>query len=203
MKNTRKIQVRTIENKEKLITSADDLFMVKGFYNTTSKEIAKHAGVSTGVFYNYFDNKTDIFIEIYKTTCSYSYKYLENLISDLSLENVDYKSFFIKYIRNGIKAACKNRYLYDDLESLKKESCEVYNIYHYNNDKMILLLQDFIKNLYHVDKDINYNIKCQIILNTLQSNANTIVKIKDDKQKDEYINNLIDMLYKFIFDNMD
>ena len=203
MKNIRKIQVRTIENKEKLVTSADDLFMIKGFYNTTSKEIAKHAGVSTGVFYNYFDNKTDIFIEIYKNTCSYSYNYLENLISSLSIENVDYKPLFINYIRNGIKASCKNRHLYDDLESLKKESCEVYNIYNYNNDKMILLLQDFIKSLYHGEKNINWNIKCQIILNTVQSNANAIVTIKDNKQRNEYINNLIDMLYKFIFDNRD
>lgn len=197
----RKIQVRTIENKQKLLIAADELFMIKGFYNTTSKEIAKYAEVSTGVFYNYFNNKTDIFLEIFRTTCSHSYNYLETLINELSIDNVDYKGLFINYIRNGIKASCKNSHLYDDLESLKKESPVVYQIYQYNNEKMILLLKGFLKSLCHEDNKINWDIKCQIILNTVQSNATAIVTIKDIKQRNEYIDNLIYMLYKFIFDN--
>ena len=56
-------QKRSIEKKNKIIKAGFDLFCEKGYYNTNTAEIAKAAGVSTGIVYNYFKNKKDILIE--------------------------------------------------------------------------------------------------------------------------------------------
>lgn len=56
-------QKRSIEKKKKIIKAGFDLFCEKGYYNTNTAEIAKAAGVSTGIVYNYFKNKKDILIE--------------------------------------------------------------------------------------------------------------------------------------------
>lgn len=57
------IQKRSIEKKQKIIQAGFELICKKGYYNTNTAEIAKAAGVSTGIVYNYFKDKHDILIE--------------------------------------------------------------------------------------------------------------------------------------------
>ncbi len=59
-------QQRSIEKKRKIVEAGFKLFCDKGYYNTNTAEIAKEAGVSTGIVYNYFKDKKDIFIEAVK-----------------------------------------------------------------------------------------------------------------------------------------
>ena len=55
-------QKRAIEKKEKIIKAGFDLICQNGYHNTNTAEIAKRAGVSTGIVYQYFKDKYDIFI---------------------------------------------------------------------------------------------------------------------------------------------
>ena len=57
------IQKRSIEKKEKIIKTGFDLICEKGYYNVSTPDIAKAAGVSTGIVYSYFKDKKDIFVE--------------------------------------------------------------------------------------------------------------------------------------------
>ena len=56
-------QKRSIEKKNKIIEAGFSLICKKGFYNTNTAEIAKEAGVSTGIVYQYFKDKRDIFMQ--------------------------------------------------------------------------------------------------------------------------------------------
>lgn len=58
------IQRRSIEKKRKIIEAGYKLFAEKGYYNTNTSEIAKEAGVSTGIVYGYFRDKRDILIDV-------------------------------------------------------------------------------------------------------------------------------------------
>ncbi len=55
-------QQRSIEKKKKIVEAGFKLFCEKGYHNTNTAEIAKEAGVSTGIVYNYFKDKKDIFL---------------------------------------------------------------------------------------------------------------------------------------------
>ena len=57
------IQKRSIEKKEKIIEAGFELICNKGYYNTNTAQIAKAAGVSTGIVYQYFNDKHDILLE--------------------------------------------------------------------------------------------------------------------------------------------
>ncbi len=57
-------QKRSIEKKNKIILAGYELFCEKGYHNTNTAEIAKRAGVSTGIVYNYFTDKKAIFIAV-------------------------------------------------------------------------------------------------------------------------------------------
>ena len=54
------VQPRAMETREKLLKSALELYTEKGYHTTTVDEIAKNAGLSTGVAYRYFKNKKDL-----------------------------------------------------------------------------------------------------------------------------------------------
>ena len=56
------VQRRSIERKQKILSSGFKLFCEHGYYKTNTIEIAKHAGVSTGAVYSYFKDKREIYI---------------------------------------------------------------------------------------------------------------------------------------------
>ncbi len=65
MKKTRLPQQRrSIDKKKKIIDAAYEVFCAKGFYKTTTIEIARRAGVSIGCLYSYFADKNDLFTVI-------------------------------------------------------------------------------------------------------------------------------------------
>ena len=55
-------QTRSIETKDKIIEAGFELICTDGFYNTNTSKIAKKAGVSTGIIYQYFKDKKDILL---------------------------------------------------------------------------------------------------------------------------------------------
>ena len=57
------IQKRSIEKKRRIIEAGFKLFCENGYHKTNTVEIAKEAGVSTGIVYNYFKDKKAILLE--------------------------------------------------------------------------------------------------------------------------------------------
>lgn len=56
-------QKRAILKRNRIIESGFKLICENGYYNTNTALIAKDAGVSTGIIYQYFNDKKEIFIE--------------------------------------------------------------------------------------------------------------------------------------------
>jgi len=59
-------QKRSIDKKEKIVEAAYAVFCSKGFYKTTTVDIARAAGVSIGTLYAYFTDKDDLFMAIFE-----------------------------------------------------------------------------------------------------------------------------------------
>ncbi len=57
-------QSRAIDKKRRIIEAGYTLFARDGYYNTNTAQIAKEAGVSTGIVYGYFHDKRDILMEV-------------------------------------------------------------------------------------------------------------------------------------------
>jgi AcrR family transcriptional regulator len=58
------VQPRSIQTREKILEAALELFCEKGYFKTTTNEIARRAGVSIGSLYSYFSDKDTLFFEI-------------------------------------------------------------------------------------------------------------------------------------------
>lgn len=86
------IQSRSIEKKNKIIKAAYRLFSSVGYYDANTTDIAKKAGVSTGIVYGYFKDKhdillyvIDIYIEKVATPCI---SYFNKLSAPIDVDSV-------------------------------------------------------------------------------------------------------------------
>ena len=120
------IQKRSIETKEKIIEAGFDLICNDGYYKTNTSKIAKKAGVSTGIIYQYFKDKKDILL-------SGLDKYADDIFYPmLNISNVKFdKENFIDIIKNMI-----NKYI--------------------SNHKLSKTAHEEITAMAHSDKDVAY-----------------------------------------------
>jgi AcrR family transcriptional regulator len=60
------LQKRAEETRRRLLEAGKRLFLTQGYHATSSKKIAREAGVAIGSFYNYFDDKKALLLEIFQ-----------------------------------------------------------------------------------------------------------------------------------------
>lgn len=183
------IQKRSIEKKEKIIESGFELICEKGYYNTNTAEIAKNAGVSTGIVYQYFKDKHDILIEALK-------KYADNIfypMLNIPAKNFD-KNSLDKIIRKMIDSFVQNHKLsksaHEEIMAMAHLDKEVAFYFHKREMEMTVRIYDLLvkngfdgKNLmekahiaigiidnlcheivYHKHKRLDYNIMTNICI---------------------------------------
>ncbi len=186
------IQKRSIEKKEKIIESGFELICEKGYYNTNTAEIAKNAGVSTGIVYQYFKDKHDIFIEALK-------KYADNIfypMLNISIKEFD-KNNLAEIIKKMINSFIQNHKLsqsaHEEIMAMAHSDKDVAFYFHKREMEMTVKIYDlFVKNgfndknlmekshiciglidnlcheiVYHKHNELNYEIMTNICINTI------------------------------------
>ncbi|MBD9373024.1 TetR family transcriptional regulator [Rhizobium sp. ARZ01] len=63
----RRTKAEAEATRKQLLCAAERVFFVKGVSTATMEEVAKAAGVTRGAIYWHFANKTDLFMELYKS----------------------------------------------------------------------------------------------------------------------------------------
>lgn len=72
------------EKENKILNSALELFVEKGFHGTSTSSISKNAGVSTGILFHYFSTKKTLIIELY---LNIKERFYRNMVQNL--DNTD------------------------------------------------------------------------------------------------------------------
>ena len=110
-------QQRSIEKKRKIIEAGYELFAEKGYFNTNTAEIAKRAGVSTGIVYGYFHDKRDIMLDVLDI-------YIESVFGPIialfdNVENdLDLKTLASVILDKVVETHKKNAAIHEALHSL-------------------------------------------------------------------------------------
>lgn len=119
MKNQIRVpqQERSIEKKNKIIQAGYELFSEVGYYGTNTAEIAKRAGVSTGIVYGYFQDKRDILICVLEIYIDKVYKPLTKIMESAS-QPVNLSRLAFAVIDKTIELHEQNAKLHNTLHSL-------------------------------------------------------------------------------------
>ena len=116
-------QKRSIEKKERIIKAGYVLFAEKGYFNTNTAEIAKAAGVSTGIVYGYFHDKRDILVDALDIYVRTVFTPVLSLLDDVTALN------FSEIIPHAIEIALcahrENKAMHGTLHSLTAQDALV------------------------------------------------------------------------------
>ena len=188
-------QKRSIEKRNKILENGFNLMCENGYFNTSTPDIAKAAGVSTGIIYQYFKDKKDIFIEGVK---NYAESIMFPMIDILENENIKIdnldnviKSMINIFIQNHTISKKAHEelmamsHLDEDVSDIFKNSeikmtekivkiLENNNIYLKNAKEKIHIIVGIIDNfcheiVYHKQSSINYEVMQNEVINLIKN----------------------------------
>lgn len=194
MSNTRMpTQKRSIEKRNKIVEKGFELMCEQGYFSTNTTEIAKYANVSTGIIYQYFNDKKEIFIEGVK---NYSNNIMFPMLGILETTKIDFKNLN-NLLENMIDSFIKSHtiskkaheelmamsHLDNDVAKIFKDSelestNKIVNILNTNGirkdnlEEKIHIIIAMVDNLchdivYHKHENINYNAMKNIVINEI------------------------------------
>lgn len=190
------IQKRSIEKKEKIIKAGFELICEDGYHNTNTAEIAKKANVSTGIVYQYFNDKHDIFIAGLE-------KYADNIfypVKDFQSEQFDKKNMpttLKKMIDKYIKNHKLSKSTHEEIMAMVHIDKDVAYYYYKREMDMTKKITEFLEQNGFNTKNINE--KVHIIIGMVDNLCHEVVYHKHneldyDAMTDLVIKNIINLL---------
>ena len=193
------IQKRSIEKKEKIIKYGFDLICEKGYYNTNTAEIAKAAGVSTGIVYSYFNDKHDILLEGLKRYANGIFYPSINFINDIDITEKNLDEIIRKTISQFIKNHKLSQTAHEEIVSMTHLDKDVAKFFHEREIEMTRVIVELLeKNGFD---SINLTEKVHIIIGLIDNICHEIVyhkhtNINYDTMTDIVVDGIIHILTK-------
>lgn len=165
-------QERSIDKKNRIINAGYELFSENGYYNTNTVQIAKRAGVSTGIVYGYFRDKKDILREVTSLYMEKVTKPIINLFDSLEAP-FDTRDLVCKIVDLVISAHGENAGIHEALHSLTHTDPEISAQFIGLEDELTLKIADRLTRLNVLKEDAKE--KVHFAMDVLQSFAHEYI----------------------------
>ena len=191
-------QQRAIEKKEKIIESGFNLICENGYYNTNTAEIAKAAGVSTGIVYQYFKDKYDILIEALE-------KYGDNIFfpmlktKNIKFDKKDFEELLKKMINYYISNHKVSKVAHEEIMSMVHSDKRVAEYYYKRELEMTNSLKDILLSNGFNDKDL-YE-KVHVMMGLIDNLCHEVIYHKHNDMNYDLMTNLVIDNIKNLFKN--
>ncbi len=191
------IKKTSIAKKDRIIKKGFELMCNKGYHNVSCVDIAKYANVSTGIIYQYFNDKRDIFIE---GTKDYADKIMFPMLGIIDNKDVDKKNIrevLVKMINSYIKTHTIKKEAHEELMAMSCLDKDIANIF---NDREMLLTMKvssiLIKGGFN---DKNIEEKVHLLIGIIDNYCHEVVYHKhNDLNYDVMKEELLDIIVNFL-----
>ena len=119
-------KVNAIEKKNKIIEAGLRAFGEKGYYKTTTVEIAKLAGVSTGIVYSYFKDKKDILMHALRLYFTNVFRPMEEALKTMT-DSVDIEAEARSLIQISIQSHRENLAAHEEMIAMSHLDGDVHS----------------------------------------------------------------------------
>jgi len=133
-------QKRSIETKKQILQAGFQMITEKGYHNTDTNEIAKAAGVSTGIVYRYFPDKKAILMELIENFFGRLEK-LDYLDMDILHAN-DLHTFIENMLERFVALHRNYAAAHEEIEALRRSDADVGELYRRIEDTIIREIMD-------------------------------------------------------------
>lgn len=182
------VQKRSIEKKEKIIKAGFDLICKNGYYNTDTSKIAKEAGVSTGIIYQYFKDKRDIFISgLEKYADSIFYPMLD--LPDIKFNKKDFPKLIKSMINQYIENHKLSQVAHEEIMAMTHSDKEIAYYFYKRELEMTNNISQMLKNNGFNEKFLNE--KVHIVVGIIDNLCHEIVYHKHEELDYSVMTNIV------------
>jgi len=198
------VQKRSIETKDKILNAAWELSAEKGYFKITTHDLAQRAGVATGSFYGYFNNKKEVAIELikrfYKEASEKALYNIQRDVGDNLTENLDNGKKLVRSLIRTLKESHEiNPRIHQDAQALILLDEDVGTI---NRDEEKKIIEFLISLLQQYKKFIRVNdieAAATMLFWISTEMIHRIMNDTDDIAKERLLRELEDIIYNYLF----
>ncbi len=165
-------QKRSIDKKNRIIEAGYELFARDGYFNTNTAQIAKHAGVSTGIVYGYFRDKRDILLEVLSIYVDKAFTPIMEIFDNLSAP-LDFEKLLTRIIDETIETHRNNASIHEALHSLTSSDEAVGNKFLELEKDMTVSIVDTLRAVGYAPSDLYERV--HLAMEMIQSYAHECV----------------------------
>lgn len=139
-------QTRSIEKKKKIAQAGYKLFCEKGFHHTNTNEIAKEAGVSTGIVYHYFKDKKAILLAVMDQVIP---KFDADMIKQLHLskDRKELEDFLSDIIDKDVQLHEISKVPHEEFHAMRHSDPDVAEYMNHFNDQFLSSIAEALPSL--------------------------------------------------------
>ena len=188
-------QKRSIEKKQRIKDAALKLMSEKGYFATSSNEIAREAGVSIGTFYSYFKDKKELYAELVDDiyTAVLTPINLNELPDDLSIEETVQLYVTAVFRGHEYQTAFQR-----EISSLSKQSDEFRAIEMVHKSNILHVFSEALKACREELKPQDLETSTYIILTTVEAVIHDTLFHNGGKNKEAVIRELTAMSVNYL-----
>ncbi len=198
------VQKRSIETREKILNAAWELFAEKGYFKTSTHDLAERASVATGSFYGYFNNKKEVAIELIKRFYKEaSEKVLHNIQMDVgdnvseSLDNG--KKLVRSLIRSSKESHEINPMIHQDAQALILLDEEVEKLNREEEQKIIEFLIHLLQKYKQFIRVNNIEVAATMLFWISTEMIHRIMNDKEGDKEERLLRELEDIICSYLF----
>lgn len=193
------IKKTSIEKKKRIIEVGFRLMCSKGYHNINTIDIAKEANVSTGIIYQYFNDKRDIFIEGVKDYADNIMFPMINIMDNYVIDKSNLKELLSKMIDSFINTHTMKKEAHEELMAMSCLDKDIKNIFKTRELTMTDKISNILINSGFNSK--NMEEKVHIIIGIIDNYCHEVVYHKHEKldynaMKEEILNIIINVITK-------
>lgn len=138
-------QKRAILKRNRIIESGFKLICENGYYNTNTALIARDAGVSTGIVYQYFNDKKEIFIEGIKMYADSILFPMLDILNNTDMHSKDFSDIVSKLIDLFIDRHNLTKKAHEELMSMAHADEDIAEMLHNKEIESTLKIAEILE----------------------------------------------------------
>ena len=193
------IKKTSIEKKKRIREKGCELMCNKGYHNVSCVDIAKYAGVSTGLIYQYFTDKKDIFLEGVKDYSNKIMFPMINILDNKAFDKNNLRDILSQMIESFINTHTMKKEAHEELMAMSHLDEKVGELFNQNELKMTENISNLLINN---DMNIkNVEEKVHIIMGLVDNYCHEVVyhhhqKLNYDIMREEVLDTILFILNK-------
>lgn len=192
------IQKRGIRTRSKIVDAGMKLFAEKGYHNTNAIEIAAQAGIATGTFYSYFNNKKEVMAQ--GITCFYKQAtdMMFHVAATFNVNPLNSREFVCFLIRTLVSAHEVSPDLHKNMSAMILIDKDIEDLCAEEDSKVIALVKDFLEAHKDLLRVSDLEAAATVIYRASDEIVHRVKMFTPNIDGERLLNELEDMMYRYL-----